>query len=381
MLNKTSYSLPNSAPFGLRLPIFRRLFNLHWDSWLFLFIAALLSLSAILLYSASGQKITIVIRHGIHVFFSFLVFLAIAQISPRTYKQWAPVLFAAGFIMLCMVLVFGTVSKGAQRWINLGFMRFQPSELMKLILPLMLAFYLSTKPIPLQKWPFVVSLLIIFVPGILIAKQPDLGTALLVIGTGLGVLFFAGIRMSWVIKLGSLAIAALPCLWWVLHDYQRQRVLTFLNPERDPLGSGYHIIQSKIAIGSGGIYGKGWCQGTQAQLNFLPERTTDFIFSVLAEEFGYIGVCVLCFLYFGVLVRCCYIMLQTTATFDRLVVSGVMFSLFLCFFINIGMVSGLLPVVGCPLPFISYGGTSLVTWMAALGMLVSIQSQQKLMPR
>lgn len=381
MLNKTTYSLPSRSAFWFKLPILRRLLSLHLDSWLFLFIGGLLALSAILLYSASGQKVSFMIKHGMNVSFSFLVFLIVAQISPRTYKQWAPILFAGGFLMLCAVLAFGTISKGAQRWINLGFMRFQPSELMKLLIPLMLAYYLEDKPIPLSKGPFVVSLIIIFVTGFFIAKQPDLGTALLVIGTGLGVLFYAGVRWSWVIKLGSLAIAALPCLWWVLHDYQRQRVLTFLNPERDPLGSGYHIIQSKIAIGSGGIYGKGWCQGTQAQLNFLPERTTDFIFSVLAEEFGYLGVCVLCLLYFGVLLRCCFIMMQANATFDRLVAGGIMFSLFLCFFINIGMVSGLLPVVGCPLPFISYGGTSLVTWMAALGMLVSIQSQQKTMPR
>jgi rod shape determining protein RodA len=252
---------------------------------------------------------------------------------------------------------------------------------MKLVSPMMLAYYLSNKTLPVDKMHLVVSLVIIFLPGLMIAKQPDLGTGLLVIGTGCGVLFFAGIRWSLIIKMCAAAMAALPLLWWNLHDYQRQRVLTFLNPESDPLGSGYHIIQSKIAIGSGGLYGKGWCLGTQVQLNFLPERTTDFIFSVMGEEFGFIGACLLCVLYFGIILRGMKIMIQTQDTFNRLMAGGIVFGFFICFFINIGMVSGLLPVVGCPLPLISYGGTSLVTWMAAFGMLVAIQSQHKSSPR
>ncbi len=375
MINRPPLYL--NKPGWRRLPGIDFLANLHWDSWLFLLICLLLAASSGLIYSASSQKIIVLGKQGIHVLISFVVFIAIAQFSPRTFKQWAPFLYAIGIFLLLVVLVFGTSSKGAQRWINLPGFRFQPSEMMKLFLPLMLAHYLSNKTLPLKKIPIFVSLIIIFVPGLLIAKQPDLGTGILVIATGFGVLFFAGIRWSSIFKLSALVLAGLPLLWWKLHDYQRARVMTFLDPERDPLGSGYHIIQSKIAIGSGGLYGKGWCHGTQAQLNFLPERTTDFIFSVLGEEFGFIGISLLFLLYFAVIFRGILIMTQTADTFSRLLVGGIIFSFFICFFINIGMVSGLLPVVGCPLPLVSYGGTSLVTWMVAFGMLVAIQSQHR----
>lgn len=382
MLSRQKYPLRHlSPPIWHRIPGLKLLSYLHWDSWLFVLISLLLVVSFGLLYSAGGQKVSILIRHGIHLGISFVVFLAMAHTSPRTFKQWAPFLYVAGLILLLAVFVFGSASKGAQRWVPLGPVRFQPSEFMKLISPLMLAYYLSDKPIPLNLKHLGIGLIIIFLPGLMIAKQPDLGTGLQVIGTGFGVLFFAGIRWKWIFKMSVFGMAALPLLWWKLHDYQRQRVLTFLNPESDPLGSGYHIIQSKIAIGSGGLYGKGWCQGTQVQLNFLPERTTDFIFSVLGEEFGFIGACILCLLYFGVILRGMTIMTQTQDTFSRLMAGGIIFGFFICFFINIGMVSGLLPVVGCPLPLISYGGTSLVTWMAAFGMLVAIQSQNKSSPR
>jgi rod shape determining protein RodA len=353
----------------------------QWDHWLIFQICVLLAISFGLLYSAGGQKMGILIRHSAHLAVSFVIFMMIAQQNPQTFKRWAPVLYALGLVLLVVVLIFGSSSKGAQRWINLPGFRFQPSELMKLIVPLMLAYYLSLQKLPLRPMTILTSFIIIFVPGVLIAKQPDLGTAIQVISTGCGVLFFAGLRWKWIINMGILAVAGAPLLWWKLHDYQRARVLTFLNPERDPLGSGYHIIQSKIAIGSGGLYGKGWCQGTQSQLNFLPERTTDFIFSVLGEEFGFVGVSLLCLIYFGIIYRGIMIMIQTQDTFSRLVIGGVIFGFFMCFFINIGMVSGLLPVVGCPLPFISYGGTSLVTWMAAFGMLMAIQTHQKNQPR
>jgi rod shape determining protein RodA len=360
---------------------FKILSGLYWDKWLVLQIGLLLAISFSLLYSASGQKLSLVLRHSVHVLVSIGIFMLIAKQPPQRFKQIAPILYSVGLVLLLVVIFLGTASKGAQRWINLGGFRFQPSELMKLIVPLMLAFYLSQQSFPLKLSSLGVSFIIILVPGLLIAKQPDLGTALQVISTGCGVLFFAGIRWKWIFNMILLGMTAAPLLWWKLHDYQKQRVLTFLNPERDPLGSGYHIIQSKIAIGSGGLYGKGWCQGTQAQLNFLPERTTDFIFSVLGEEFGFIGITLLCLIYFGVVLRGINIMVNTGDTFNRLVVGGVIFGFFMCFFINIGMVSGLLPVVGCPLPFISYGGTSLVTWMAAFGMLVAIQSQYKNSPR
>ncbi|MBS0287090.1 MAG: rod shape-determining protein RodA [Proteobacteria bacterium] len=359
------------------MPGLRSIAQLNWDGWLIFFIGLLLALSFVLIYSASGQKSAILIRHGIHVAISCIAFLAMAQLSPRTFKQWAPLLYGIGILLLLAVFVVGTASKGAQRWVPLGPIRFQPSEFMKLVSPLMLAYYLSNKPLPVDRMHLVISLIIIFVPGLLIAKQPDLGTGLQVIGTGFGVLFFAGIRWRLIFKMFGLGLAALPLLWYCLHDYQRQRVMTFLNPESDPLGAGYHIIQSKIAIGSGGLYGKGWCLGTQVQLNFLPERTTDFIFSVLSEEFGFVGASLLCLVYFAIIVRGLKIMTQTQDLFSRLVAGGIVFGFFICFFINIGMVSGLLPVVGCPLPLISYGGTALVTWMAAFGMLVAIQSQQK----
>lgn len=370
-----------NQPFWYRLPGAKMVAESNWDSWLFLLISLFIALSFGLLHSAGSQKATILLRHGAHVIVGLGVFLLMTQISPRTLKIWAPILYSVCLVLLIGVLLIGTSSKGAQRWVNLGFFRFQPSELMKLIIPLMLAFYLQNQSLPLKKMPIMISLAIIAVPALLIARQPDLGTSLLIVATGFGVLLFAGVRWKWVIKMGAIVLAALPILWWNLHDYQRERVMTFLNPERDPLGSGYHIIQSKIAIGSGGLYGKGWCQGTQAQLNFLPERTTDFIFSVLGEEFGFIGVCLLCLLYFSLILRGIMIMIQTNETFSRLLAGGIIFGFFVCFFINIGMVSGLLPVVGCPLPLISYGGTSFITWMAAFGILVAIQAQPKNLQR
>lgn len=369
MLNRTiSHSLLNRSSSNRRL---------HWDHWLFFFIGLLLLASFGLLHSAGNQKTMVLIKHGIHLFISFGVFFMLAQTPPRVFKQFALILYCLTAFLLLAVLILGITSKGAQRWLHLGSFRFQPSELMKLFVPLMLATYLDNKTLPLQKGPFVIALAIIFIPGLMIAKQPDLGTALQVIATGLGVLFFSGLRWGWILKMSALALAGLPLLWWKLHDYQRQRVLTFLDPERDPLGSGYHIIQSKIAIGSGGLYGKGWCQGTQSQLNFLPERTTDFIFSVLGEEFGFVGIVLLCLLYFAVILRGITIMTQAKDTFSRLLIGGIIFGFFTCIFINIGMVSGILPVVGCPLPLISYGGTALVTWMAAFGIVVSIYSHQK----
>lgn len=376
---KTKYPRLN-PPFWHQLPGARFLLTLKWDTPLSLVLSLLLGVSFGLLYSAGGQKGFLLVKHAIHLGIGLTIFFILAQFSPRTLKQWAPILYGFGVFLLLGVLLLGTSTKGAQRWLDLGGFRFQPSELMKLFSPLMLACYLDNKRAPLALQPLLISLLIILVPGFLIAKQPDLGTSLLVMGTGFGVLFFAGVRWKWILQITLLTVGLLPLLWWKLHDYQRARVLTFLNPERDPLGSGYHIIQSKIAIGSGGLFGKGWCAGTQAQLNFLPERTTDFIFSVLGEEFGLLGAGLLFALYFAVLCRGILIMTKTYG-FNRLMAGGIVFGFFLCFFINIGMVSGLLPVVGCPLPLISYGGTSLVTWMAAFGMLVAIQSQTKNIPR
>ena len=287
-------------------------------------------------------------------------------------------MYAVGVLFLIAVLLFGETSKGAQRWIDIG-IRFQPSEIMKLAVPLMVAWYFAEKALPPSFLQTVGSLVLVFTPVVLIMLQPDLGTSLLIGASGLFVVFFAGIRWRYILGAILLAGVLIPIMWFfVMHDYQKGRVLTFLNPERDPLGAGYHIIQSQIAIGSGGIYGKGWLNGTQSQLEFLPERHTDFIFAVIGEEFGLVGIMLLLALYAFVIVRGIYISLQGQETFSRLLGAALILTFFIYIFVNIGMVSGLLPVVGLPLPLISYGGTSIVTLMAAFGILMSIQTHRRL---
>jgi rod shape determining protein RodA len=274
----------------------------------------------------------------------------------------------------------GFFGKGAQRWLDLGVFRFQPSELMKLATPMMLAWYLSETGLPPRWSSVLIAGLLIVVPAVLIAKQPDLGTAMLVAVSGSVVLFLGGIGWAYLLALAVALGASLPFAWFMLHDYQRDRVLTFLNPEADPLGRGYHIIQSKIAIGSGGIYGKGWLHGTQGQLEFLPERSTDFIFAVLAEEFGLVGCLGLLAVYLFILGRCLQIVAQAQDTFCRLLSGALTVTFFVYVFVNIGMVIGILPVVGVPLPLVSYGGTSMVTLLAAFGILMSIQTHRRLFP-
>jgi rod shape determining protein RodA len=274
----------------------------------------------------------------------------------------------------------GDIGQGAQRWLDLGFIRFQPSEIMKLAVPMMVVWYLSDKRLPPTGWKLLLAGVLILAPVVLIAKQPDLGTSLLIGSSGFFVLFLAG--LSWKL-LGGLTLAATagtPVLWHFMHEYQRQRVITFLNPEQDPLGTGYHIIQSKIAIGSGGLFGKGWLNGTQAHLEFLPERSTDFIFAVLGEEFGLVGIGVLLFVYAFIIVRSLYIATQAQDTFSRLLGGSLAMTFFIYIIVNTGMVTGLLPVVGLPLPLVSYGGTSMVTLMAGFGILMSIHTHRKLLP-
>jgi rod shape determining protein RodA len=283
--------------------------------------------------------------------------------------------------LLLAVLLIGEIGKGAQRWLDLGVFRFQPSEMMKLAVPMMVAWYLSDHPLPPSWRRLAVAALVILTPTLLIAKQPDLGTALLVASAGIFVLLFAGIPWRLVFSAGALIAACGPVLWHFMHDYQRQRVLTFLNPEKDPLGTGYHIIQSKIAIGSGGLYGKGWLNGTQSQLNFLPERSTDFIFAAYAEEFGLFGILLLLAVYLLVIMRGLLIAAQAQDTYTRLLAGSLVMTFFIYIFVNIGMVTGLLPVVGLPLPLVSYGGTSMVTLMAGFGILMSIHTHRKLLPR
>ncbi len=306
--------------------------------------------------------------------------LAAAQIPPNFLRMWSPWLYLFGIVLLGFVLVGGDVGKGAQRWLDLGVIRFQPSEVMKLAVPMMVAWFLHRRPLPPRLSELIVMVVLIIVPTLMIAVQPDLGTSLLIASSGVIVILLAGLRVRIIALLTLLAVGAAPVLWYFMHDYQKQRVLTFLNPENDPLGSGYHIIQSKIAIGSGGIFGKGWLNGSQAQLEFLPERSTDFIFAVAGEEFGLLGLLFLLVLYLFVVGRGLYIAVQGQDTFSRLIAGSISLTFFVYLFVNTGMVTGLLPVVGVPLPLVSYGGTSMVTLMAGFGILMSVHTHRKLLP-
>lgn len=353
--------------------------GLHLDIPLLIALIALATLGVVILYSASGQDTDVLLRQGVRLGLAFGVMFILAQIPPHYIEFWAPWLFGAGVLLLVSVMLFGETGKGAQRWLDLGLFSFQPSELMKLAVPVMIAWYLSENPLPPSMRQLALASLIILVPVLMIAQQPDLGTAILIGGAGVFVLLLAGMRWRYLVGSVLAATASAPLLWYALKDYQRARVLTFLNPENDPLGSGYHIIQSKIAIGSGGLYGKGWLNGTQAHLDFLPERSTDFIFAVFAEEFGLIGIVLLMALYLFIVIRGLYIATQAQDTFNRLVAGSLTLTFFVYTFVNIGMVTGVLPVVGLPLPLVSYGGTSMVTVMAAFGIIMSIHTHRKLL--
>ncbi len=341
----------------------------------------LASLGFVVLYSASGESLDTVYRQGTRLGLALLVLLVMAQIPARNLQRWSPWIYLAGIALLAMVLVTGEMGKGAQRWLDLGVIRFQPSEIMKLAVPMMVAWYLAERPLPPRFVEVVVACVLAAVPVYLIARQPDLGTALLVGSAGLLVVFLAGLRWRILMGLGALAMVGAPVLWHFMREYQRQRVFTLFNPESDPLGAGYHIIQSKIAIGSGGLYGKGWLNGTQSQLEFLPERSTDFIFAVYAEEFGLLGVLLLLSLYLVVILRGLFIAVKAQEAYDRLLAGSIALTFFVYLFVNTGMVTGLLPVVGVPLPLVSYGGTSMVTLMAAFGILMSIHSRRRLLAR
>lgn len=352
---------------------------LHIDSML---LAGLLIISGIglaILYSASGQDLLEVRKQLFRLLFAFALLLLVAQIPPRQLQRWSPWIYGAGILMLIAVMLLGDAGKGAQRWLDLRIIRFQPSEIMKLALPMMVAWFLSRENLP-PRWPQVLLvLLMVAVPTGLVAIQPDLGTSILVATAGLFVLYLAGLR--WRVIIGTLiAIVPLTLLMWHfgMHDYQKQRVLIFLDPTRDPLGAGYHTIQSTIALGSGGLLGKGWLHGTQSHLEFLPERHTDFIFAVFGEEFGLLGAAVLAGLYFTVILRGLYIATNAQDTYSRLLAGSISLTFFVYVFVNMGMVAGLLPVVGVPLPLVSYGGTSMVTLLAGFGMLMSIQTHRKL---
>ncbi len=351
----------------------------HIDTPLLLAITIMSGLGLIILYSAGRLNPSIVTRQLFSLAFAFFVMILMAQISPANLKRWTPWIFFAGIIMLIAVLAVGTESNGAKRWLDLKLFRFQPSEIMKIGVPMMVSWFLSRKSLPPNIKNIFFGFLLIMIPTVLIAKQPDLGTSLLIASSGFFVLYFAGLSWKLMSAGALLSIPAVAIMWYFfMHTYQKTRVLTLFNPESDPLGAGYHILQSKIAIGSGGVFGKGWLNGTQSQLDFLPERSTDFIFSAFSEEFGFIGIILLLTIYFFIIVRGLYIASQAQDSYSRLLAGSISLTLFVYIFVNIGMVSGLLPVVGLPLPLISRGGTSLVTIMATFGMLMSINTHRKM---
>lgn len=363
--------------------VFRRragfLYRLHVDGTMLLLLVLIGLVGLVILYSASGRNWDLVLKQGISFGIGLGAMLVIAQIEPRFMARWVPLGYLFGVFLLLVVDIMGHNAMGATRWINIpGVIRFQPAELMKILMPATVAWYLSNHSLPAGLKHTAIALVLILIPFALIVRQPDLGTALLVLAAGAFVLFIGGLRWVWI---GSALAAVVPVaigMWYfVMHDYQRQRVLTFLDPESDPLGSGWNIIQSKAAIGSGGIFGKGWLQGTQSHLDFLPESHTDFIIAVLAEEFGLVGISLLLLLYTLLILRGLVITVQAQTLFGKLLAGALTMTFFVYVFVNIGMVSGLLPVVGVPLPFISFGGTALVTLLSGFGVLMSIHTHRK----
>jgi rod shape determining protein RodA len=352
---------------------------MHIDMYLLFGLILLTAMGLVILYSASGQNHNTITQQILHIFMAFIIMLIVAQIPPHIYQRWAIWLYSIGIFLLIVVLIAGHTGKGAERWLNLGVIRFQPSELMKLALPLFLASYFHKTHLPLNNLSILLAIVIIMIPAVLVAKQPDQSTAVLLFIAGGSVLLLAGLSWRLLGYITGLAIICAPLLWHFMHDYQRQRVLTFFNPERDPLGASYHIIQSKIAIGSGGFFGKGWLNGTQSHLHFLPEHATDFIFAVCGEEFGFVGSVILILLFMIIILRGLYITIYAQDTFSRLLAGSLTLTFFFSFFINMGMVTGILPVMGLPLPLVSYGGSSMITLMAGFGILMSIQTHRKLL--
>jgi len=353
---------------------------IHLDPLLLLMLLLLMGGGLFVLYSGADRNIEVVKAQGIRFGVALVVMFVFAQLDPAVFRRWAPWLYAVGMVGLVAVLLVGVGAKGAQRWLAIpGLPRFQPSEIMKLVVPMMAAWYLSRHYLPPRLSRIAVGLIIVLVPMALIVQQPDLGTSLLVGMAGIFVVFFAGMSWKLISAFFALVSVSAPMMWFfVMRDYQKQRVLTLLDPQSDPLGAGWNIIQSKTAIGSGGMDGKGWLQGTQSHLEFLPESHTDFIVAVLAEEFGFIGMLLLMTLYFLIILRCLYIAVTAQDSFSRLLAGALTMTFFIYIFVNVGMVSGLLPVVGVPLPLVSYGGTSGVTLMAAFGVLMSIHTHRRM---
>lgn len=361
---------------------FKRLWHYltrYIDNFLLGGIFLLMLVGLIVLYSASGGNLGRVSSQILNMVVALIIMWLVANIPLQQIMRLALPLYIIGIALLIGVALFGEIHNGARRWLNIGITRIQPSELLKIAVPLMMAWYFDKSEITLRLRDYAGATLILLLPVLLIARQPDLGTALLITTSGFYVLYFAG--LSWRVMAGLLATAAsvLPLFWSLaMHDYQRKRILTMLDPSQDPLGAGYHTIQASIAIGSGGITGKGWQKGTQSQLDFLPEQSTDFIFAVFSEEFGLIGNGLLLLLYLVVIGRCMIITANAPTQFTRLVAGSITLTFFTYVFVNMGMVSGILPIVGVPLPLISFGGTSLVTMLLGFGILMSIQTHPKL---
>ncbi|MBZ5877216.1 rod shape-determining protein RodA [Chromohalobacter israelensis] len=356
--------------------------RLHLDPWLLLLLLTLMGAGLVVLYSASGMSPAVTMGQGMRFGVALLAMFMVAQFSPGTLYRWTPLAYCTGVAMLLAVEIMGDIGMGAQRWLEIpGVIRFQPSELMKLAVPMMVAAYLYKRPLPPSMRDLLVCALIIGVPVMMIMRQPDLGTSLLVACAAVFVILLAGLSWRVIGLLAVLLASALPLLWFNMHEYQRQRVLTFLNPESDPLGAGWNIIQSKTAIGSGGVFGKGWGLGTQSQLEFLPERHTDFIGAVLGEEWGLIGMLVFLALYVLIVGRGLFLANTAQNTYGRLVGGSIVLTFFIYVFVNIGMVSGILPVVGVPLPLVSFGGTSSVTLLVGFGILMSVHTHRRLLPR
>jgi rod shape determining protein RodA len=365
-----------SAPLG---DFARFVRGLHIDGPLLGGILLICALGLVVLYSAVGENMRLWLNQVVRLGAALIAMFVMAQMTPDFLRRWTPWGYFGGLILLVLVLTSGEVGQGARRWLDIG-IRFQPSEIMKLGVPMMTAWYLHNRRLPPKPGQLLLIAVMIIVPTVLIGRQPDLGTALLIAASGIIVIVLAGLPVKLMI---GLAIAAIPgafVLWNFMQEYQQQRVLTLLNPDSDPLGAGYNIIQSKIAIGSGGLFGKGWTNGSQAQLDFLPERDTDFIFAVMGEEFGLLGVLLLLTLYVFVIGRGLYIATVAPDTYSRLLAGSISLTFFVYVFVNTAMVTGLLPVVGVPLPLVSFGGTSMVTLMAGFGILMSIQTHRKLLP-
>ncbi len=354
------------------------LFALQLDGPLVAGLGLIAAFGLVVLYSASGQSVATVVRTALRLLLGTVALVLLARVNPNFLRRATPWLYVAGCVLLLIVAAIGHVGMGAQRWLNLGLFRFQPSELMKLAVPMACAWYLHDRPLPPSWRSLGMLTVLILMPVGLVAIQPDLGTAALIAVAGMLVIVLAGLRVRVMVALVVLGTLAAWFGWSFMHDYQKKRVLTFLDPQTDPLGAGYHIIQSQIAIGSGGVFGKGWMNGSQAQLEFLPERSTDFIFAVVGEEFGLLGLLLLLLLYLFVAGRALYLATQTQDTFARLLAGSLALTFFVYVIINAGMVTGLLPVVGVPLPLVSYGGSSVVTLLAGFGILMALYSRRKL---